>query len=104
VGSLFAAFLGYNPMAKLLGSAHAAGISQAQYAQITNKQFFPHLIAHPFMVGLDIAFGASLVMCLIAAWASWMRGGKFVYDDDEAMRASTEEVEAALLEGDTVTV
>src|SRR5262249_25093134 len=101
VGSLFAAFLGYNPMAKLLGSAHAAGISQAQYAHITGHTFFPHLIAHPFMVGLDIAFGASLVMCLIAAWASWMRGGKFVYDD-EAERATAEEVEAALLEGDTV--
>ena len=28
VGSLFAAFLGYNPMQKLLGSAHAAGVSQ----------------------------------------------------------------------------
>ncbi len=102
VGSLFAAFLGYNPMAKLLGSAHAAGVSHAQYAQITSKAFFPHLIAHPFMVGLDIAFGASLVMCLIAAWASWMRGGKFVYDDEAAERARIDEVEAALLESDTV--
>ena len=27
VGSLFAAFLGYNPMQKLLGSAHAAGVT-----------------------------------------------------------------------------
>jgi hypothetical protein len=21
-------------------------------------------------------------MCLIAAWASWLRGGRFVYDDE----------------------
>jgi len=104
VGSLFAAFLGFNPMAKLLGSAHAAGVSPAQYAHITGKAFFPHLIAHPFMVGLDIAFGASLVMCLIAAAASWMRGGKYVYEDEHGADepVTTEEVEAAFLEGDTV--
>jgi len=78
VGSLFAAFLGYNPMQKLLGSASKAGVTQAQFQTITGKTFFPHLIANPFMHGLRIAFIASLIMCLIAAAASWLRGARFV--------------------------
>jgi MFS family permease len=78
VGSLFAAFLGYNPMQKLLGSAHAAGVSNAQFHQITSTTFFPHLIANPFMHGLRIAFVASLIMCLIAGLASWLRGARYV--------------------------
>ncbi len=78
VGSLFAAFLGYNPMQKLLGSASQAGVTNAQWAKITGKSFFPHLIANPFMNGLRIAFAASLIMCLIAGAASWLRGGKYV--------------------------
>jgi hypothetical protein len=81
VGSLFAAFLGYNPMQKLLGSASQAGVTQAQFRQITGKTFFPHLIANPFMHGLRIAFIASLIMCLIAAAASWLRGARFVAED-----------------------
>ena len=94
VGSLFAAFLGYNPMQKLLGSAHAAGVTHAQFAQITGKTFFPHLIADPFLTGLRIAFAASLVMCLIAAAASWMRGGQYVRRDDGGRAADGRPVAA----------
>lgn len=65
--SLFAAFLGYNPMEKLLGSQGAAGVNDAQWRTLTGKTFFPHLIADPFMPGLRIALTASLVMCLVAA-------------------------------------
>ncbi|HET7487422.1 MAG TPA: MFS transporter [Acidimicrobiales bacterium] len=83
VGSLFAAFLGYNPMEKLLGSRSAAGVTPAQWRTITGKTFFPHLIAGPFLHGLRIAFTASLAMCLVAAWASWKRGGRYVHDDEE---------------------
>ena len=82
VGSLFAAFLGYNPMQTLLGSQAAAGVTSSQWATLTGKTFFPHLIADPFLKGLRIAFTASLVMCLIAAWASWMRGGKYVHEEE----------------------
>jgi hypothetical protein len=87
VGSLFAAFLGYNPMQKLLGSAHAAGVSNAQFRVITGKTFFPHLIANPFMHGLRIAFVASLLMCLIAGAASWLRGARYVDEGDDAAPA-----------------
>jgi MFS family permease len=84
VGSLFAAFLGYNPMAKLLGSPAAAGVTPAQWQTITGKSFFPHLIASPFMTGLRIAFTASLIMCLVAAWASWKRGSRYVHEEVRA--------------------
>ncbi len=83
VGSLFSAFLGYNPMEKLLGSASAAHVTPAQWATITGKTFFPHLISGPFIKGLRITLMASLVMSLIAAAASWMRGAKYVHDDRE---------------------
>jgi MFS family permease len=88
VGSLFAAFLGYNPMQKLLGSASRAGISHAQFASITNKTFFPHLISGPFMTGLRIAFIASMAMCIVAGVASWMRGSKYVAEGAEGSRGT----------------
>jgi MFS family permease len=81
VGSLFSAFLGYNPMEKLLGSPAKAGVNDAQWSVITGKKFFPNLISGPFMKGLRITLGASFVMSLIAALASWLRGAKYVHDD-----------------------
>jgi MFS family permease len=83
VGSLFAAFLGYNPMEKLVPADTLTKLTPQQSATITGKQFFPKLISGPFIDGLHIAFTASLIMCLIAAVASWMRGKKYVHDDDE---------------------
>jgi MFS family permease len=80
VALLFAAFLGYNPMKTLLGPKLASLSPQAQ-ANITGRSFFPHLISNPFMHGLRIAFTASLIMCLIAAAASWLRGGRYVATD-----------------------
>jgi hypothetical protein len=35
------------------------------------------------MKGLRITFSVSLLMCLIAAWASWLRGTRYVHEDDE---------------------
>ena len=45
VGSLFAAFLGYNPMQKLLGSASKAGVSSAQFHAITSKIIMDECLA-----------------------------------------------------------
>src|SRR5581483_2317165 len=89
VGSLFAAFLGYNPMQTLLGSQQAAHLSNAQWQTITGKTFFPQLISHPFMTGLRIAFTSSLIMCLVAAWASWLRDDAATGDEDELDYAET---------------
>ncbi|GAC1539468.1 MAG: hypothetical protein NVS3B12_25660 [Acidimicrobiales bacterium] len=76
VGTLFAAFLGYNPMRTLLGPRVLAPLTPAQAVNLTGKRFFPALISHPFIHGLRIVFTVSLIMCLIAAWTSWMRGAK----------------------------
>ncbi len=81
VGSLFAAFLGYNPMQKLLGPHVLGALPPSRAAYLTGKTFFPHLISGPFKHGLVIAFGSSVLMCLVAAVASWLRGAAYVHDE-----------------------
>jgi MFS family permease len=83
VGSLFAAFLGYNPVRTLLGPAALARLSPAQAANLTGTSFFPRLIAEPFRHGLAIVFLAALVMSVIAAGASWLRGGHYVHQEPD---------------------
>jgi MFS family permease len=93
VGSLFAAFLGYNPVRTLLGPAALARLSPAQAANLTGTSFFPRLIAEPFRHGLAIVFLAALVMSVIAAGASWLRGGRYVHQepDGPGSRATREQ-------------
>ncbi|WP_348041382.1 MFS transporter [Devosia sp.] len=74
VASLFAAFLGYNPMGELIPATALAALTPAQVATITGTQFFPELLSGPFMVGIKIAFSISFVLYLLAAWASWWGG------------------------------
>jgi hypothetical protein len=80
VGSLFAAFLGYNPIAELLapsGALHQPGVNSAM---LTGKEFFPHLISGPFHSGLVVVFSAAAVMMVIGAAASWVNPGRTVED------------------------
>ncbi|WP_406055514.1 MFS transporter [Kribbella sp. NBC_00889] len=81
VGSLFAAFLGANPIGTLLGSLPASAIHGADLNTLTSKQFFPQLIATPFHHGLVIVFSAAIAMSLIAAVASLFRGSRYVHTD-----------------------
>jgi MFS family permease len=83
VASLFAAFLGYNPMAKLIPPKVLAALPPENSATITGKQFFPDLISGPFMHGLVFAFTFSLILNLLAALASWLGGAKFIHVDRE---------------------
>ncbi|MHB8467017.1 MAG: MFS transporter [Acidimicrobiales bacterium] len=80
VALLFAAFLGYNPMKTILGP-HLATLPAKAQATVTGRSFFPHLISNPFMHGLRIAFTGSVVLCLVAAGCSWMRGSRYVVED-----------------------
>jgi MFS family permease len=80
VGSLFAAFLGQNPIRVLLGPAVLGRLRPEQAANLTGRGFFPELIAGPFKHGLVIVFLAALAMSLVAA-ASWLRGGRYVHQD-----------------------
>jgi MFS family permease len=81
VGSLFAAFLGENPIRVLLGPAVLGHLRPEQAANLTGRGFFPELIAGPFKHGLVIVFLAALAMSLVAAAASWLRGGRYVHQD-----------------------
>jgi len=82
VGSLFAAFLGYNPIEALLGpSGVLAGLDPADAAALTGHEFFPQLISGPFHDGLVIVFLVAAVMSLIGAVASLSRGGRYVHDE-----------------------
>ncbi len=82
VSSLFAAFLGYNPMSKLLPSQVLASIPAQNASYITGKTFFPNLISGPFIDGLRITFVLSILLYIAAAIASWLRGGKYIHSDD----------------------
>jgi len=74
VGTLFAAFLGYNPVGTLLGPKVLASVGSAHARVLTSKTFFPSLISGPFHFGLVIAFSASAVLCAAAGVASWWAG------------------------------
>jgi MFS family permease len=79
---LFAAFLGYNPLGTLVPSQVLHALPPAQAATITSRTFFPQLISGAFHHGLAEVLIFSIVMCLIAGGASWLRGGKYVYSED----------------------
>jgi MFS family permease len=81
VTSLFSAFLGFSPVQHLLGTPVLSHLSQANQAVLNGRGFFPSLISKPFRDGLHAAFDFAVVACLIAAGASWLRGGKYVYSE-----------------------
>lgn len=79
IGSLFSAFLGYNPVKELLGPTGALNsMSHSQVAYITGRSFFPHLIEGSFADGLHIAFDCAAILTMLAALASLMRGKHFL--------------------------
>jgi len=73
LAALFAAFLGYNPMATMLPQPVLHQLPATTQAELLGKSFFPNLIAGPFMLGLHIAFYLAAALCLIAAIASLVR-------------------------------
>jgi MFS family permease len=77
VGSLFAAFLGYNPMAELLAPSGALQQPGVNAHVLTGQTFFPHLITEPFHSGLVVVFSAAAVMMLIGAVASVFNPGRY---------------------------
>jgi len=77
VGSLFAAFLGYNPIAELLAPSGALQQPGVNADVLTRKTFFPHLITEPFHSGLVVVFAAAAVMMVIGAVASLFNPGRY---------------------------
>ncbi|MEV4508235.1 MFS transporter [Dactylosporangium sp. NPDC049525] len=74
VGTLFAAFLGYNPVAALLGPQLLGQLPPANAATLTGREFFPHLVSGPFHDGLVIVFWLAIGMSVVGALASLIKG------------------------------
>jgi hypothetical protein len=83
VASLFAAFLGYNPMQTLLGPHVLHSLPAVQQHALTGRSFFPSLISPPFHTALVYAFVFAIAACVIAAIASSLRGGRYHYQQEE---------------------
>jgi MFS family permease len=84
VSTLFAAFLGYNPVQHLIGPQILSHLTTAQQATLTGRSFFPGLIATPFRAGLHAALDFAIVASLLAAAASWTRGTNYAQPDVRA--------------------
>jgi MFS family permease len=76
IATLFAAFLGVNPIQHLLGPAGLAQLSASQQATLLGRSFFPTLIGSSFRSGLHAALDFAIIASLFAAAASWVRGAK----------------------------
>ena len=76
VGSIFAAFLGYNPIKSVLPPDVLRSLPAAQRDRLTGKEFFPHLISGPVHQGLLVVFSAAALMMVVGAVASLLDGGK----------------------------
>ena len=76
VSTLFASFLGYNPMEHLLGQQVLTGLSPSNRAVVLGHEFFPNVIKNAFMAGLHPACYFAALLCAVAMGASWLRGSK----------------------------
>jgi MFS family permease len=93
IGSLFAAFLGINPIHQLLGP-HVLAQAGSHASYLTGRSFFPDLISGPFGHGLRLAFIMAAAMCFLGAVFSWMRGS----GQSTVMHSVSEEAEEGLAE------
>ncbi|MEN3361371.1 MAG: hypothetical protein V7637_5353 [Mycobacteriales bacterium] len=80
VSSLFAAFLGVNPVQHLLAPTGVlATLPAANRQALTGREFFPHLISGPFHHGLLVVFTVATALSVLAAVASLLRGGRYLH-------------------------
>lgn len=88
VSTLFATFLGDNPVQHLLGPRGTLDrLPAAQQQALTGHTFFPQLVSGPFHHGLTIVFGVAAAMALVSAVASALRG-RHRLPDEGARRAA----------------
>ncbi len=98
IGSLFSAFLGYNPVKELLGPTGALQhLPASQAAYITGRSFFPQLIEAPFASGLHLAFTFAAAATAVAVIASAVRGRRYLHAT-EPLRVELAEGAAGLAE------
>ena len=90
VSTLFAAFLGYNPVQHLVGGHVLSQLPAGQQATLTGRTFFPGLISSSFRNGLRAAFDFAIVASVLAAIASWTRGTTYHYGETAAVSLDPE--------------
>jgi hypothetical protein len=88
VSTLFASFLGYNPVRNLLGPGVLDKLPDRNVQVLTGKEFFPHLITGPFHHGLVIVFSAAIAMSVTAAAVSLLRGKQYYYEAPQPVPAA----------------
>ncbi|MBO0703443.1 MAG: MFS transporter, partial [Candidatus Dormibacteraeota bacterium] len=83
--TIFSAFLGANPLKKLL---EPTGVLQQltpeQVRTLTGTHFFPELIAPAVHHGLGVVFTAAAILTGAAGIASALRGKRFLYQEQAA--------------------
>lgn len=89
ISSLFAALLGYNPLQSLIPPQAMSQLPKQMQQHLEGHSFFPHLIGGSFQHGLRLAFIMSVIMLLVGALASLLRGKNFVYDDEKESTPQT---------------
>jgi EmrB/QacA subfamily drug resistance transporter len=81
VSTVFAAFLGYNPVETLLRPTGILNQLPTHNVEVlTGKNFFPHLISDPLHGGLVVVFLAAAAMALTAAVVSVFRGAQYYHE------------------------
>ena len=98
VGTLFAAFLGYNPIGELLGPQVLSQLPAQNAANLTGLEFFPRLISGPFHDGLVIVFWLAIAMAVVGALASLLRSRKVSAAEADDLVTHEATVKAELVE------
>jgi MFS family permease len=86
IGSLFSAFLGYNPVRELLGPTGALKkLTPQQATFVTGRSFFPGLIESAFGSGLHLALTFAAIATAIAIVASALRGQRYLHANEAVL-------------------
>jgi len=88
--TIFATFLGYNPVRTLLGSQVLQQLPAGQRQDLTERAFFPELISGPFHLALLLAFGFAIAACVLSALGSLARGPRYLSGEGEAVEPAVE--------------
>ena len=86
IEALFAALLGYNPMANILPAAVLRALPAASRRTVLGNHFFPHLISPPFMEAMSAVMLTAAALAFVAALASMLRGKAYIHELDSEDR------------------
>jgi MFS family permease len=81
IGTLFAAFLGFNPIQTEVPHQVLASLGAAHAQYVTGRSFFPLLISSSFQHGLRLALNFAAGITFLAAVVSWTRGPNYIHGE-----------------------